>query len=117
MPIINTDTIRAYLKEYYTGLISSNIEKRKIPRDKIFEPVIAMEKVKATHEDMETFSGTVHMLDYMLQEPIMLNCIIHVRTCPSQKDLYVFHELSPKPVTDPVWKGLDELWMGFECDK
>jgi hypothetical protein len=29
----------------------------------------------------------------------------------------LFHEISPKPFTDPVWTDLNKLWNGFECGK
>ena len=93
------------------------MQERKIPRDKIFETETTIEKIQTTNKDAATFSGTVRMLDYMMQEPITLNCIIHIRTSEGGKGLFVFHELSPRPFGDPVWKALDELWMGFECRK
>ena len=29
--------------------------------------------------DLETYTGTIEMLDYMQQKPIVLNCMIHLR--------------------------------------
>jgi len=113
-----TATIAAdNLKAYYTGLIGRNIEPRKIPSDKIF-PVQSQIKTTTTATgDTKTFIGTVHMLDYMEQKPITLNCIIHVRSCPGQNKTFIFNEISPKPYKDSVWTSLNQLWTNFSCDK
>jgi hypothetical protein len=114
-PAIDTATIAHNLKAYYTGLINSNISKNKIPASTVVETVTAFEKVPAATGDVATFKGTIHMLDYMQQEPVTLNCMVHLKSCPGQSGTYVFHKVSPKPFTDSVWKSLDKIWAGFEC--
>ncbi len=112
---IDTATIKKYLTDYYSGLINSNIEKRKILKSILFPPVIVIEKATIENEDAATYNGTVHMLDYQAQEPITLNCIIHVRSCPNTDNTFIFHEISPKPYSDPVWKTMNDIWTDFKC--
>ena len=112
---IDAAVIEYNLKAYYTGLIATNTQKSKIPTGSMFETETAFDKIKTASGDLETFSGTIRMLDYMKQEPITLNCIVHVKTCPQQSNTYLFHELSPKPFTDSVWKNLAQIWAGFSC--
>jgi hypothetical protein len=79
------------------------------------ETKTAFTKTETLQGDAATFSGTIRMLDYMKQEPITLNCIVHVKTCPGQTNTYLFHELSPRPFTDTVWKSMDQIWSAFTC--
>jgi hypothetical protein len=115
-PAIDAATIAGNLKAYYTGLINSNISKNKIPASAVFETVTAIEKIPTAIGDTATFKGTIRMLDYMQQEPITLNCMVHLKFCKGQSNIYLFHEISPKPFTDSVWKNLDKIWAGFECN-
>jgi hypothetical protein len=105
------------LKAYYTGLVGSNIEPRKIPAAKLVTVKTDIKKVKTGKGDLKTFQGTIYMLDYMEQQPITLNCIVHLRVCSGKNKTYIFNEISPKPYTDTVWDGLNQLWADFNCDK
>lgn len=113
----NVKIIESNLKAYYTGLVASNIEPRKIPAEKLIEVNTHFNKVKTGKGDLETFQGTIYMLDYMEQKPITLNCIVHLKTCKEQNKTYLFHEISPKPFDETVWKSLNQLWLDFTCDK
>jgi hypothetical protein len=112
---IDAKIIATNLKAYYTGLIGSNLEQSKIAAGKIIETETVINKIETHNGDVQTFSGTIRMLDYMKQQPITLNCIVHVKTCPQQSNTYLFHKISPKPFTDSVWKSLDQIWDGFFC--
>ena len=104
------------LLAYYTGLINVNIDKTKIDTTKI-PAVKVLVKTKTTQKgDLKTFEGTVNMFDYMTQKPIKLNLLIHVKSCPGNKT-FVFHEVSPMPYSNEVWKSLDQLWSSFKCSK
>jgi hypothetical protein len=116
-PAFSAEAVANNLKAYYTGLIGRNIEPRKIPAEKLFPVKTEISAAGAGSGDIMTFKGTVYMLDYMEQQPIILNCIVHIRTCPGKNNTFVFTEISPKPYTDNVWQGLNELWTGFSCDK
>jgi hypothetical protein len=117
-PEINATIIANNLKLYYNGLIGGNIEQRKIPADKIFVPQTSFKEIETGSGDEKTFSGTVHMLDYMQQKPITLNGMIHLKACPSIKDkTFLLYEISPQPLTDNIWQQLDNLNTGFNCSK
>jgi hypothetical protein len=116
-PPIDTTIIQNNLKAYYTGLIGSNITKRKIPLNKVIPTETIIKKTITTTGDLETFKGTILMLDYMEQKPITLNCIIHLKRCEGQNRTCLFHEISPKPMTNAVWENLDQLWLDFNCNK
>ena len=113
----NEKIIESNLKSYYTGLVASNIEPRKIPAEKLVAVNTNFIKVETAEGDLETFRGTIYMLDYMQQKPIMLNCIVHLINCKGQNKTFLFHEISPKPYQDAVWKSLNQLCFDFACDK
>lgn len=115
-PTIDSQIIKTNLTAYYSGLINSNIEKRQIPRSLIFTPDISIEKIATEYQDDATYTGTIHMLDYMTQNPITFNCIIHVRLCDDKDNTFIFHEISPKPLTDTTWKTMNSIWTGFKCE-
>lgn len=116
-PVLDAKVIEKNLIAYYTGLNNINTDKTKTDSTKLI-PVKASIKIRATEKgDAKTFGGTVSMPDYMTQKPITLNFIIHIRSCESQNKTFVFHEASPKPYTDNVWKSLDQLWINFKCTK
>jgi len=113
-PTFDAKTIENNLKAYYTGLIKVNSDSAKIA-DKLF-PVIATIRPRSTEKgDMKTFEGSVNMLDYMSQKPISLNFVIHIKTCERKDKTFVFHEISPMPYSDEVWKRLHDLWVNFKC--
>jgi hypothetical protein len=115
-PAFNASTIENNLIAYYTGLIKVNSDSGRIA-GKLFQ-VTAVIKQRTTEKgDLNTFEGSVKMLDYMSLEPITLNFTIHIKSCPSQDKTYVFHEISPMPYSDDVWKKLHQLWVNFKCNK
>jgi hypothetical protein len=115
-PAFDSKTIENNLKAYYTGLITVNSDSSKIA-DKLF-PVTATIKSRNTEkEDLKTFEGSVMMLDYMSKQPITLNVVIHIRSCAGKDKTFVFHEISPMPYSDDVWKRLHQLWVNFKCNK
>ena len=115
-PHFDARTIENNLKAYYTGLIKVNTDSAKIT-DKLF-PVTSSIKSRTTEKgDLKTFEGSVTMLDYMSKQPITLNFVIHLRACAGKDKTFVFHEISPMPYSDNVWKRLHQLWVNFKCDK
>jgi hypothetical protein len=109
-------TFEQHLQAYYTGLIGRNIERRQIPKEKLFPVFVKIQSTKPAQGDAGSYEGTIHMLDYMEQKPIVLNCLIHVRSCPGRDNTFVFYEISPQPRTHPVWDELDHIWSAFNCD-
>lgn len=117
-PETNPQIIEANLTAYYNGLVGRNIEKRQIPKDKLVEVKVKIKQTGTGEGDLQTFSGTIDMLDYMAQMPITLNCKIHVNLCPTEKNsTFIFYEISPRPPADTIWKDLQNLWTTFECSK
>jgi len=114
-PKTNSEIIQNNLIMYYDGLVGRNIEKRGIPSEKIIPTKASINKIKTQVGDLNTFSGKIEMLDYMQQKPIILNCIIHEKSCANQNKTFVFFEISPKPFTHNVWKRLNKLWTDFHC--
>ena len=114
--VLDARTIENNLKSYYTGLIKVNTDSSKIA-DKLF-PVTSSVKARATEkEDLKTFESSVTMLDYLSKQPITLNVVIHIKTCTGKDKTFVFHEVSPMPYADEVWKRLHQLWVNFKCNK
>ena len=116
-PEIDKKTIEKNLKAYYSGLIQINSESYKVPAEKIIPVKTSFKKIKKDPGDMKTFRGTIEMLDYMQHVPIILNCIVHVKSCPEENKTIVFHELSPKPLTHNNWNNMNQLWLDFKCKK
>jgi hypothetical protein len=114
-PEINSESIEKNLNAYYTGLIGRNIDKRNIPQEKISDVKVSMKQINTSEGDLQTYSGTIDMLDYMGQKPITLNCIVHIKSCGDENHTFVFYEISPKPLTSDVWKEMDKLWVA--CSK
>jgi hypothetical protein len=116
-PQINLNDLQEDLKMYYTGLVGRNILVRKIPAEKLVPVVATLKKIKQDANDLETYRGTVNMLDYMIQEPMVLHVVIHVRNCTATNRKALFFEISPKPETDPVWTSMNSIFSEFRCLK
>jgi hypothetical protein len=115
-PGVDPEVIEKNLTAYYTGLVEGNIERRKIPSEKLVPVKAAIKKTTTDPGDVQTYSGTVDMLDYMEQKPITLNCVVHVRSCPDKNNnTFIFYQISPRPLTNSVWKDLRNLWTTFDC--
>lgn len=114
---INAGILQDNLKEYYTGLIARNIPIRKIPAEKITPVVVTISKINTVNGDEETYSGTIRMLDYMAQKPMMLHALIHKKSCPDPLHRFVFFEISPQPAAHAVWSKMNDLYSSFECGK
>jgi hypothetical protein len=112
---IDAKAIDSNLTAYYTGLIGIN--GREIPSEKLKPVVASFKEVKKDKGDLKTYAGTISMLDYMTQNPIVLNCKVHVRSCEGVNKTFIFYELSPQPLTHAVWISLDKLWSDFKCVK
>jgi len=116
-PKIDAQAIEKNLTAYYTGLVGRNIERRKIPKEKLVPVKATIKQTTKTEGDAQTFLGTIEMLDYMEQKPMTLNCTVHIKLCGDQNNTFVFYQISPRPLTDNVWRGLQQLWTTFACSK
>jgi hypothetical protein len=116
-PKIDATSLQVNLKAYYSGLVGRNITRRKIPANKVVPTQVTIKKIKAAEGDVETYSGSIQMLDYMTQQRIVLNTLIHVRHCELQKHTPVFVEISPKPFAHSIWKQFYKIIERFQCDQ
>ncbi len=114
-PEINAKVIESNLTAYYNGLVGRNIERREIPNEKLVPIKTAITEVITADGDLKTFAGTIDMLDYMQQKPMVLNCLVHLKVCSGQNKTFVFYQISPKPKTDNIWQNLEQLWVQFDC--
>ncbi len=114
-PKIDAAILQVNLKAYYDGLVSVNIAGRNIPANKIVPTTTSIKKINTAPGDLETFTATISMLDYHTQQPMILNCLIHVKECKTQKHTAIYFELSPKPFVHPVWKKMNQIGDSFDC--
>lgn len=103
--------IERNLQQYYSGLITAN------GTDMSSVIVASFKQVTKENNDLNTFSGTINMLDYMAKKPIKLYYKVHITSCASKTHTFIFYELSPKPLSHDIWKILDTLWTDFKCKK
>jgi hypothetical protein len=114
---INLDAriIDSNLTAYYTGLIGTNGSN--IPAEKLIPVVTSFKEANKDNGDIKTYAGTIKMLDYIEQKPIILNCKVHLKSCLGQNKTFIFYELSPQPLSHKIWLSLDQLWLDFKCEK
>jgi len=112
---MDTKIIDRILKAYYTGLI--DINGRNIPAEKLIPVVTSFKEAGKDKGDLKTYAGTIKMVDYMGQKPIVLNCKAHLKSCPGENKTFLFYELSPQPLSHNIWLSLDKLWFDFKCKK
>jgi hypothetical protein len=112
---MDSKLIDSNLKSYYTGLIGVN--GRNIPSEKLVPVVTSFKEIKNDKEDRKTYIGTITMLDYMSQKPIVLNCKVHLKSFSGENKTFIFYELSPQPMSHEIWTRLGRLWVDFKCKK
>jgi hypothetical protein len=113
-PKIDAAILQANLIAYYDGLVARNIIPGNILASKIIPTTATIKKIKPAAGDIETYTGTVNMLDYHTQQPMVLNCFIHVKDSKLKTHTAIFFEVSPKPFTHAVWQKLNEIDQTFE---
>jgi hypothetical protein len=116
-PKTDEKIIAENLKAYYTGLYKVNTDSARYAIEKPAPAITSFKKTKTAKGDLETYTGTIEMLDYMQRKPIVLNCMVHLRVCAEENQTILFYELSPKPFTHSNWIALDQLWLNFKCKK
>ena len=110
---VDAAVLQTSLQAYYNGLLAGNISSRNIPANKIIPTVAAIKKTNTAPGDLATFTGTVSMLDYHAQLPMLLHIAAHVKDSKLKKGAAVFFEVSPQPFTHPVWQQLHEIEKSF----
>lgn len=111
---INAALLQKYLEACYQGLVGRNITRRNIPADKVVPTKVAIERTKKEADEAGPYSGTIRMLDYMAQKPIILNFLVQVRNCKAQNKTAVFIQISPQPYTHPLWDDLNRITRPFD---
>ncbi len=114
---IDASFLQDNLKILYTGLLNRNIKPRKIPMEKLYPVVAKMKNIITAPGDIKTFEGTVNMLDYINQMPMILNVMVHEKYCADKTHGFLLFEVSPKPFTHPNWVKLNKLNADFSCVK
>jgi hypothetical protein len=114
-PKIDAAILQANLKAYYAGLVSRNI--KDVPANKIVPTTTTVKKINTAPGDSATFNGSIRMFDYHTQQPMVLNCLIHVKECNDQNHIAIWFEVSPKPFAHPVWKQMNQIGVSFSCEK
>jgi len=113
-PKISAEMIEKNLTVYYSELFASNVQQQNIPARKILPVKTWITELARENDDEKTYYGAIAMLDFMVQKPISLNCVVHVKTSLEQHKTFLFFEVSPQPLQDKVWKSLDQLWQDFD---
>jgi hypothetical protein len=114
---IDAAFVQENLTTLYSGLLDRNIKPRKIPAEKLYPVTVKMKDIKTAAGDVKTFEGTANMLNYIKQEPMILNIIVHVKNCSDKTHSSLFFEISPKPFTHPVWEKMNKLNADFSCTR
>ena len=110
---INESVLEEMYRRYFDGLISNNTAKN--ARDKIIPTKVQIKKIKPESDDLETYAGTIDILDYMALKPLRQNVLVHVKSCEDKSHVPVFFEISPKPYDDILWTKLKSLKQQFSC--
>lgn len=113
-PKIDAGILQENLNAYYEGLVARNIASRNIPANKTVPTTTTVKKIKKAPNDLETFKGTVNILDYHTLQPMTLNFLIHVKDSKTKNRTAIFFEISPKPFGHPIWKKLNEIDENFD---
>jgi hypothetical protein len=111
---ITASNLQQNIQEYYTGLVGRNIISRNIPENRQVKTTVMIKKEKTVNKDIQTFTGSIRMLDYMTLKPVVLNVLIHVKQC-SEGHTPVFVEVSPRSFKHPVWGEFDKIEKAFYC--
>ena len=105
--------LQTHLQAYYNGLVARNITGRNIPANKIVATTASIKKTITAPGDTASFTGTVSMLDYHSQQPIILHCLVHVKDSKTATQPAIFFEISPQPFSHPVWQKLHAIEKSF----
>gem|GEM_PF-303416 len=115
-PAIDAAALNTSLTDYYNGLVARNIAPRKIPASKVIPTVTDIKKIKTAPGDAGTYAGTIGMLNYLVQRPMVLNCVIHLKAYNAKQRTALFFEVSPQPLQHPVWQQMNQLWSDFHVE-
>jgi hypothetical protein len=101
-------TLEQDLRDYYTGLVISNLVRAKIDIKYALPVNVKLYPVNKSKPDQHAYEGSIKMLDYMTQDPVTLNVRVQILRSTGQQVL-IYFEVSPKGFDDEVWGELDEM--------
>lgn len=107
-PKVDAQMLEANLKAYYTGLVARNVA-----ADKIAPVTVSIKRFKTSPAGLETYGGTISLLDYHSGQPMTLNCLIRVKDSKMPARTAIYFALSPKPLSHPVWQKLAQIGESF----
>jgi hypothetical protein len=115
---IDAGILQNNLKIYYDDLIAGALIRRNLTLapGTVFPTQVTIKKITAEADDLETYTGTIHMYDYMGQAPMTLNYLVHIKSCAAKNRVPLFFEISPKPFDHPLWRKLREMKQKFVCE-
>ena len=116
---IDATILQDNLKIYYDDLIAGALIRRNlnISADKITPTRVTIKQQPTEAGDLETYTGTVTMFDYLGQHPITLNFRGHVKDCSARGHIPLFWELSPQPFEHPIWNEFKKIRDKFNCEE
>jgi hypothetical protein len=114
---IDANVLQRNLKIYYDDLIAGALIRRNIsvPPGTVKPVQVTIQKLKAEPDDLETYTGTIAMFDYMGKKPMTLNYLVHLKSCADPGHVPLFLEISPQPFGHPLWAKLKEVKQKFVC--
>lgn len=114
---IDAGILQSNLKMYYDDLVAGAIIRRNltVAPGAVFPTQVTIKKTTAEADDLETYTGTIHMFNYLAQVPMTLNYLLHIKSCAAQNRIPLFFEISPQPFDHPLWRKLKEPKQKFVC--
>lgn len=110
---INESVLQETFRRYFDGLIKTSISKN--AQDKKVPTKVQIRKIKPEPDDLDTYAGTIDIIDYMATKPLRQNVLVHIKTCADRSHIPVFFEISPKTYDDVLWTDLKRLKQQFSC--
>lgn len=105
--------IESNLSAYYTGLLHANLDIAKMTSEKVPRAKVKAKRTTSRKGDLSSFDATVQTLDFLTWQPLVLHLRIYVKSDEQKRKTFVFHEVSPKPYDNEVWRRLHNLWTAF----
>ncbi|WP_295791938.1 hypothetical protein [Mucilaginibacter sp.] len=111
-PVINQDSLKKYLTQYYTGLYFTN--QKESPTGNRDFTQIQVTKTEASNADIDTYEVKISTINFLNKQTLVLNGRIHVRRYAAINRTALLIEISPQDYKHPVWVGMDGIVGGFK---
>lgn len=112
-PIIDSISLQNDLKAYYDGLVADNVRRRAIPGAEVVQTQAIIVSNPTEPGDSATYSGTIHMLDYMALQSMTLHCKVHYLGSDTTGHTAVLFNISPKTFEQSVWQDFKDIKGSF----